>query len=198
MEELFSQSVQYLTANANRQRFRVYAARNVFDEGESVLLNAELYNDALNLTNTSDVKIELKNTQGKTYSFLFSRNGQSYQLDAGALPVGEYTYTATTKSGNHPFIAGGQLIVRPLNLELRQSAADYQLLNTIAKQSGGQMLLPAQIKNLANLIRKNENVKTLVYEDKHYNDLIDLKWVFVLLLVLLSTEWFLRKREGEI
>jgi hypothetical protein len=89
LEELFGQGVQYLTANTNRQRFRVYPAKNVFDEGEHVMLNAELYNDALELINTPDVKIDLKSAAGKHYSFLFTRNGKSYQLDAGNLPVGE-------------------------------------------------------------------------------------------------------------
>jgi hypothetical protein len=198
LEELFSQGVQYLTANANRQRFTVYPAKNVFDEGENVILNTELYNDALELINTPDVRINLKSEAGKNYSFLFSRNGQSYQLDAGALPVGEYTYLAATQNGAKQFNAGGQLTVKALNLESRQSAANHQLLNTIAKQSGGEMLLPNQIDRLAGLIRKNENIKTVVYEDKRYSDLVDVKWVFALLLTLLSLEWFLRKREGEI
>ncbi|MDB5091329.1 MAG: hypothetical protein JWR09_5323 [Mucilaginibacter sp.] len=198
VEELFSQGVQYLTAKANRQRFIVYTAKHVFDEGENVLINAELYNDALELVNTPDVRIELKSETGKNYSFLFSRNDKSYQLDAGTLPVGEYSYTATTKNGAKQFTATGQLTVKPLNLESRQSAANHQLLNTIAKQSGGQMLQPSQINQLANLIRKNENIKTVVYEDKHYNDIIDVKWVFVVILGLLSLEWFLRKREGEV
>jgi hypothetical protein len=198
MEELFSQSVQYLTANANRQRFRAYPAKNIFDESENVLLNAELYNDALELVNTPDVKIEFKNAEGKNYSFLATRNGQSYRLDAGTLPVGEYTYTASTKLGARAFNAGGQLTVKPLNLEIRQSAADHQLLRNIAKQSGGQALKPSQINELADLIRKNENIKTLVYEDKHYSDMIDVKWIFAMILALLSIEWFLRKREGEV
>jgi len=198
LEELFGQGVQYLTANANRQRFIVYPAKRVFDEGENVLLNAELYNDALEMINTPDVKIDLKSEAGKSYSFLFTRNGQSYQLDAGTLPVGEYSYTATTKNGAKQFTASGQLTVKPLNLEARQSAANHQLLNTIARQSGGEMLYPNQINRLADLIRKNENIKTVVYEDKHYSDIIDVKWVFVLILGLLSLEWFIRKREGEI
>ncbi|MBB6112347.1 hypothetical protein SAMN05421821_1172 [Mucilaginibacter lappiensis] len=197
-DELLSQTVQYLTANANRQRFRVYPARNVFDEGENVILNAELYNDALELINTPDVRIELKNQAGKNYSFLFSRSGQSYQLDAGTLPIGEYSYNATTQNGTQRFSASGQLTVKPLNLETRQSAANHQLLNTIAKQSGGQMLHPNQINQLADLIRKNDNIKTVVYQDKHYSDIIDVKWIFVLILLLLSGEWFLRKREGEV
>jgi hypothetical protein len=198
VEELLSQAVQYLTANANRQKFRVYPAKNVFDEGENVLLNAELYDDALELTNTPDVKIDLKDQSGKNYSFLFTRNGQSYQLDAGTLPSGEYTYTANTSLGNRVFNANGQLTVKALNLETRQSAANHQLLNQIARQSGGQMLLPSQIGKLADLIRKNDNIKTVVYQDNHYSDFIDVKWVFALILLLLSTEWFLRKREGEV
>ena len=198
VEELLSQSVQYLTANANRQQFRVYPAKSVFDEGENVILNAELYNDALELINTPDVKIDLKSSDGKSYSFLFTRNGQSYQLDAGTLPVGEYSYTALTKVGNRQFTVHGQLTVNALNLETRQSAANHQLLYNMAKQSGGQMLLPAQIGQLAGIIKKNDNIKTVVYQDSHYNDLIDIKWVFALILVLLSTEWFTRKREGEV
>ena len=60
------------------------------------------------------------------------------------------------------------------------------------------MLYPDQLNLLANLIRKNDNVKTVVYEDKHYTHLIDLKWLFFLIAGLLSLEWLLRKREGEI
>jgi hypothetical protein len=197
LEELFSQAVQYLTANSNKQRFTVYPAKNVFDEGENVILNAELYNDALELINTPDVKLDMKSDAGKNYSFLFTRIGQNYQLDAGTLPTGEYSYTATTTNGTKQFNARGQFTVKALNLELRQSAANFQLLNTIAKQSG-EMLQPSQVSQLANLIRKNENIKTVVYEDNHYSDVIDVKWVFVLILGLLSIEWFLRKREGEI
>jgi hypothetical protein len=198
LEELFGQGVQYLTANANRQRFLVYPSKRVFDEGENVLLNAELYNDALELINTPDVRINLKSDKGKDYSFLFTRNNQNYQLNAGTLPIGEYTYSALTKIGDKTFTSSGQLTVKPLNLEARQSAANHQLLRTIAKQSGGQMLLPSQLNQLAKLIRKNENVKTVVHEDKRYSDLVDVKLVFVLILALLSIEWFLRKREGEI
>jgi len=198
VEELFSQGVQYLTANANGQHFRVYPSKNVFDEGENVLLNAELYNDAFEPVNTPDVKIELKNTNGKRFNFLFSKNGSGYQLNASGLPVGEYTYSAGTILGNHPYNTTGQLTVAPLNLELRQSAANHELLRNIAKGSGGLMLLPTEIDKLADLIKKNENIKTLVYEDRHYSDIIDVKWIFVLITLLLGTEWFLRKREGEI
>jgi hypothetical protein len=198
LEELFSQSVQYLTANTDKQRFRAYPSKNIFDEGDNVLLNAELYDDALQLTNTPDVKIAIKSVDGKNYNFLFTRMGQTYQLDAGNLPIGEYSYSATAVLGNRAFNATGQFTVKPLNLEIRQSVANRQMLNSISAQSGGKMLFPKQMEELAELIKKNENIKTLVFEDKHYSDMIDVKWIFALIFVLLSAEWFLRKREGEV
>ncbi|WP_295773275.1 hypothetical protein [uncultured Mucilaginibacter sp.] len=198
MEELLSQSIQYLTANASRQRFRAYASKNVFDEGENVLLNAELYNDALQLVNTPDVNINIKNSNGKNFSFLFSRTAQSYQLNAGILPEGNYDYAANTQLGKQPFTVKGQFTIKPLNLESRQSTANHRLLYGIAKQSGAQMLQPSQLNQLAELIKKNDNIKTIVYDDQRYSDLIDSKWLFVFILTLLSTEWLLRKREGEV
>lgn len=196
LEELFTQSVQYLTANAGQQRFRVYPSKTVFDEGESILINAELYNDALELTNVPDVRTDIKSAEGKSYSFLFSRNGQSYQLDAGTLPAGEYSYTAGVKLGTKSLAAHGQFTVKEMNQEARQSTANHQLLYALAKSSGGVMVPSNKVATLVDLIRKNETIKTVEYEDKHYTDLIDLKWVFVLILILISTEWFMRKREG--
>ncbi len=198
VDELMSQSVQYLTASDNHNRFRVYPARNVFNEGDDAIINAELYNDALALVNTPDVKIELKSKAGKTYSFLLSRNGQSYQLNAGALPAGEYSYTANTKLSDKTLIANGQFAIKALNAETRQSAANYQMLYQLAKENGGQMLMPSAIDQLAALIRKNDNIKTVVYDDKSFRDLVDEKWVFVLIIGLISLEWFLRKRAGEV
>ncbi len=198
LDELVSQTVQYLTANASRQRFRVYAGKSVFEESEHVLLNAELYNEALALTNTPDVKLELKEAGGKNYSYQFNREGQSYQLDAGVLAPGDYTYTATTQTGKQQLRASGQFGVKAIDLEARQSTANHALLRSLAKESGGEILQANEIFKLADLIRKNDNIKTIVNEDRHYTELIDVKWVFVLISLLLSVEWFLRKREGEV
>ena len=198
LNELVSQTIQYLTANAARQRFRVYTAKNIFDESEHVLLNAELYNEALVLTNVPDVKLDLKDAKGKNYSYQFSRTGQSYQLDAGILSPGDYTYTATTQTGMQQLIANGQLSVKAIDLEARQSTANHGLLKSMAKESGGEMLMPGEIDKLAELIRKNDNIKTVINEDRRYTELIDVKWVFGLILIFLSAEWFLRKREGEV
>ncbi len=198
VDELLSQAVQYLSAKNDHKQFTVSPVKPVFDEDENLILNAELYNKTYELVNQPDVAITVKNKNGKTYSYQFSRNGKSYELDAGNLPPGEYSYEAKTKLGNENFKAVGIFNIKTLIAEASQSAADHQLLYLLAKQSGGEMVFPDEINRLVNLIRKNENIKTIAYQDSTYHELVDEKWIFALLLLLLSTEWFLRRRNGEV
>jgi hypothetical protein len=39
-------------------------------------------------------------------------------------------------------------------------------------------------------------VKTITYTTRKLNDLINIGWILLALLALLSLEWFLRKRSG--
>ncbi|MBK0383440.1 hypothetical protein I5M32_10755 [Pedobacter sp. SD-b] len=197
-DELISKSVQYLSAKDDQRKFRVYPSKNRFADNEQVILNAELYDDAYNLNNQPDVNIDIKGKSGKKYSFLFSRMGKSYQLNAGFLPADEYTFEAKTKLGKNNFTATGSFLIEQLNIELMQTTANHQLLYNMAKTSGGEMVQARNLKKLAELIPKNEKVKTISYEEKSYDSLINLKWVFATIILLLSIEWFLRKRNGAI
>jgi len=196
--QLISNVVQYLSVKDDKRKFKVYPARNTFDENENVILNAVLYNDSYEAVNTPDVNIELKNSEGKSYNFLFSRAGSAYQLDAGALPPGNYTYTASATLGGTRHNAQGLFYINALNAEYQQTTANHQLLHTLSAQTGGKMYQPADLLKIISDIEKNEQIKTLSYEDRKYEELINFKWLFVLIMALLATEWFFRKRNGEI
>ncbi len=198
VDELITKTVQYLNARDDKRKFRVRPIKNKFAENEQVILNAELYNDAFQLNNEPDVSVDISSKEGKKYSFLFSRDGQSYQLDAGFLPSGEYTFAAKTTFANKPYTANGQFVIEELNAELMQTTANHQLLYSMATQSGGKMVYPSGIHTLKDLISKNEKVKTISYEEKSYEHMIDLKWFFMVIMLLLGSEWFLRKRNGAI
>jgi hypothetical protein len=75
-----------------------------------------------------------------------------------------------------------------------QTTANHQLLYILAAHSGGEMISPKQINTLPELLKKSDLVKTLVHEDVTFESLINLKYLFFLLLHLISAEWFLRKR----
>jgi len=197
-DDLINKTVQYLNVKEDKRKLRVYAAKNRFTDNEPVILNAELYNDAYEAITDAEISIDLIHSSGKKYSFLFSKKDTFYELNAGLLPEGEYSFTANSNYGNKKHEAQGSFIVEKTNLELQQTTAQHQVLYNLSSGSGGEMVYPDNISHLTGLINKNEKIKTVSYQDKTYQDLTDLKWVFFLLLLLLSTEWFLRKRNGVI
>jgi hypothetical protein len=122
----------------------------------------------------------------------------SYELDAGELPAGEYNYKAVTSLGKLKYEAEGQFIISSQEAEYKQIIADHQLLYAVSMQNGGQMLFPNQLGELPALIRANEMVKSVSYENPKYSELIELELLFFLIVALLSLEWLSRKRNGEI
>ncbi|MGV3546069.1 MAG: hypothetical protein ACO1N4_03335 [Pedobacter sp.] len=195
--ELISKTVQYLSVKDDKRKFKVYTNKSTFEENENVVLNATLYNDAFEPVNASEVKIQIKNSEGKAYNYTFSKVGNAYQLDAGALPQGNYTYVASTNLGDKKYTANGGFYVNAVITEYQQTTANHQLLNTIAQQTQGKMYMPASLLSIADDLEKSGQVKTITYEDRRYEELINLKWIFAAILVLLTVEWFFRKRNGE-
>lgn len=195
---LISRSVQYLSLKDDKRKFKAYTVKNTFDENENIIINAVLYNDSYVAVNKPDVNIQIKNGSGKTYKFVFSRTEAAYQLDAGSLPPGNYSYVATTNFGNKPFKASGMFYVNNIVAEYQQTIANHQLLGTMASQSNGKMFMPKDLLKIADAIEGNEEIKTISYEDRKYEELINFKWLFVLIMLLLTIEWFFRKRTGEI
>lgn len=195
---LIGKIVQYLSVKDDKRKFIVRPVKQTFDENEHILINATLYNDSYVPVNTSDVNIQLKDEQGKSYNFNFSKYESAYQLDAGVLPPGNYSYTANTALGTQKYTAKGSFFINALVAEFQQTVANHQLLYSLSSQTNGKMYAPAQLSAIKDELHQNGQVKTLSYEDRKYEELVNFKWLFVLILLLLSTEWFLRKRNGEL
>jgi hypothetical protein len=193
---LISKVMQYLSVKDNKRKFVVYPAATLLEENQRVILNATLYNDSYIAQNTPDVDILLKDGAGKTYNFTFSRFESSYQLDAGILPAGTYSYVANTQLGTQRYSAKGTFMIKPLVAEYQQTIANHQLLGHLAAQTNGKLYFPNQLAQLEEQLLYKEQLKTLSYEDRKYEELINLKWLFALILFLMSTEWFLRKRNS--
>ncbi len=194
-DELITKTVQYLSLKVDKSFFRVIAKNNFF-ENEVIELEAEVYNDSYELINDGEVEIVITNAENKKYPFVFSKTNTAYRLNAGSLPVGEYKYEAKTKVGAKAYSQKGSFSVSSLQMEYVNTVADHQLLYNLAKQHNGDLIYPNDINSLAEKLNAREDIKPVSYSEKKLTDLINLKWLFVLLLVFLSAEWFIRKRNG--
>lgn len=193
--ELINKMVQYLSVKADKSLFRVMSKSN-FYENEAIQLDAEVYNESFELINEPEVTLEIRNSDNKRFPFAFTKTANAYRLVASSFPVGEYKYEARVKVGDKVRTQSGAFTVSPLVLESINSTADHQLLYKLAQQHGGEMVYPNALEALQNKLLSRDDIKPVSYSEKKLKELIHLKWVFFLLLGLLSFEWFLRKRNG--
>jgi hypothetical protein len=193
--ELISRAIQFLSVVDDKSFFRV-TTESFLMENQQALFEAELYNPSYELVNTPEVNLTITNDEGARFEYVFSRSGNAYRLNAGVFPVGEYTFAARTSLGNENFTAQGQFTVSALNIEGIQTTANHQLLYQLAENTGGKMFFPHQLDQLAQEIENRNDIKPVLYSQYRYEDLISLRWIFFLLLLLLSVEWFVRKYSG--
>jgi hypothetical protein len=193
--EIIDKMVQYLSIQEDKRRFKVEVPQTV-PENDHVIFSASLYNESYELVNEPDVELAISSEDGIQYDFVFNKYGDSYILDAGGFPVGDYVYRATTKLGMDGFSDAGGFTIVPLEIERSNTVADHNLLYRLAESSNGLMLSDDDIQSIPELIRAREDVKPVVYTQKRFTDLINLPWIFGLLIALLGIEWFLRKFAG--
>ncbi|GGE51221.1 hypothetical protein EV200_102137 [Pedobacter psychrotolerans] len=196
LSDLISKTIQYLSVKDDKRRFKVFTSKSAYDENEAIQFNATLYNDSYQAVNEPEVTLQIKNEAGKVFNYTFSKTDNAYQLDAGKMLAGNYSYLANTSIGGKRFTASGSFYINAVITEYQQTTANHQLLSTISKQSNGKLFMPADLMKIGDEILKNENIKTISYEDRKYDELINIKGLFALILVMLSLEWFLRKRNG--
>ena len=193
--ELINKIIQYLSVKVDKGRFRINA-KNKFLENENVEFDAEVYNESFELINDPEVQLTITNSANKKFPFTFSRTNHAYHISAGVFPVDEYKFEAQVKVGGKPLTKAGLFTVVPVNVESLNLIADHQLLFTLANKHDGKMLYPSQLSQLPALLKARDDVKSISYSKKSFNDIVNLFWVFILIVLLLATEWFLRKRFG--
>jgi len=194
-DELITKTVQYLAVKDDKSFFRIHCP-NSFKEDEPVEMDAELYNPSYQLINDPEVNIVITNSEGKKFSFTFNRTSNAYHLNAGQLQAGTYSYEAKVKVGDQLYTKKGEFNLTPVQLEATHTIADHHLLYQLANEHSGKMIFPNQIEELPKMIESRDDIKSVIYSHVNYSPLIDLKWVFFVLLALASIEWFVRKWNG--
>jgi hypothetical protein len=193
--ELINQLVQYLALRENEDNF-IIDFKPVYAEIDDVILSAEVYNDAFERINSEEVNIEIKNANGDQFSFTFDVQGEKYYLNAGHLPTGDYTFDANVKIGEKTFDESGRFTVVPVNFENVVTRANHNMLYQLSAGSGGKFYLPNKIEDLISELKSNNKLKATSYYQEIIQELLNLRWIFFVVLLLLSMEWFLRKYWG--
>ncbi len=195
VDAFLSKAVMFLIADTDKRQFKVNS-KGEYDSRQDVILNAELYNAALELDNSVDVQLTLTNENNEKFNFIFSPYDDYYMLNLNRLPVGVYNYKASGKLGNNNYYSAGEFIVQQLDNESRNLRADHRMLSRLAGEHDGAMYYPDQLDELlADIVSLDSMTSKVHYEDK-FIGLNSILYVMIILVFLLSVEWFLRKYFG--
>lgn len=194
-DDLLNRIVQYLSVKADKSQFRIFHKNN-FDENQDVEIEAELYNESYELVNEPELTITFTNSEGKRFPFMFNRTSNAYILNAGKLPVDNYSYSARVNWAGKTFTDEGIFSITALNIENTKTIANHNLMFNLADKRGGEMVYPDEMQSLLQKIQETENIANITYNRKKFSELLNLEWILILILGLLSLEWFLRKRAG--
>jgi hypothetical protein len=194
-DELFSKLIQYLSTQEDKRKFRSFPLQNEFSDSEPVVIESQVYNDLFELVYGNTIQFQLRDDQGKVtnYSYTTSPGGSRYRI--GGLKEGVYRFKASTTLNDKTEEANGQFLVRAQNIEAQNLTADFNLLRKLSSETGGRFYNSDQLSLLTIDLEKTKTA-SLIHSEETFNQLINLKWVFFLLLGLISTEWFLRKYLG--
>ena len=193
--EIIQKSVQYLLTHSKKERF-IVDVPNIVDEGQQLNIQAKIFNPSFELINDSDISFSLFDELGNEYPYYFEKDRFDYKLKINNLSIGKYYYKASTTIANDQFVKKGSFFVHEMQVEDYNLTANHNLLYRISNESGGKMFLPVNFANIGTEIVNNPDIKSIIYPMKEINELIDKKYLFILIILFVTIEWFLRKIWG--
>lgn len=194
-DNLISKTVQYLSANGKKKRFYVNPQKELFEKGEDILFYTEEYNALFERVTGKRVDLEIskENSEKSNYTFVPLSTNSVFKVPN--LDEGVYSYTASTELDSKKYYSTGQFVIQKLNKEAINPVADFDLLRKIAEKSQGSFYPLDQMDEFENLINKLNPVSTIHTSEKD-ELLLNLKWALLFLVLLATSEWFLRKFYG--
>ena len=138
--------------------------------------------------------MEIKNEYGKEFDFQFSKVNQGYFLDIGILENGHYSFVS--KVVGTSVVKSGVFDVKKLQLEQMNLVANHGLLFKISELSNGKLFYRNEIDLLSEELNKSSKNQKLIHSKEKLTSLINIPLILLSLLLLISTEWFVRKYNG--
>jgi hypothetical protein len=194
-DEVFGKLVQFLSTTDDKRKFRSYPVRQEFSDTEPVVFESQVYNDIFEPVygNTVDIDLTHETGQRSNYTYVISPGNTRYQI--GGLKEGVYRYRSSTIVNGKTESALGEFAVVERQVELQNLTADFDLLRRLSTNTGGRFVPSSKLEALRAELRQKE-ATSVIHTEETYASMINLKWVFWLLLAIVTMEWGLRKFYG--
>jgi uncharacterized membrane protein len=195
-ETFWRQLLRYVVSTTPQQ-IEISTAKDVYSMDETVNIVADVRDKKFNAVGDAHATARVTKPSGETVDvplrFTTLDNANTYTGEFKADELGQHRIELLGTSATLGQLnAQSNVLVSDLNREYYSAAQNSDLLKRIATETGGKYYTPAQVQSLLDDLTYRQTP----YSERVTKDLWDMPVNFVLLIGLLSAEWFLRKREG--
>ena len=88
------------------------------------------------------------------------------------------------------------MVIKKLELEKLDTRANFTDLQNVSMATGGQFFTSNNFKSIEEMFLKKNQSKNILYVESKFFELINIKWIFAIVLLIIGLEWFIRKRKG--
>lgn len=194
-EVLFINLISWNSNSPDDRLLRVIPEDKLVNTSSNPVLNGFLRNEMGEAESNAVVEIQLEGENSTSNIYNMNNLGDGrYRLQLPKLSEGLYTFTASARtSGRLIETQEGEFLVTNTSNELSQINRNDNILQAIATNSGGTFYSYDNIEGFWDeLISANLLSKNIVDIENYVFPVRSIYW-FILLIVLLGTEWLLRK-----
>jgi hypothetical protein len=190
--------VQWIATSDDDRPVRVRPVTGLFGGDEPVLFTGEVYDERLEPINDASINLEIIAPDDNRFPHPMRSIGNGrYTLEAGVLPEGTYRYEASADLDGRPLGTDrGSFEVGALDLEHRETRADADLMRQIALRSGGEVLEGDAVAGFGARLAALPGFTPEILSETESRPLWHMWSLLVVVIALLSVEWFFRKRSG--
>lgn len=192
---LVTKTIQFLSVSNDKSQFQFRSRKSNHSLSEAVLFDAQVYNDIYERIYGNEIRITITDEANNNQVYTFSDSPYNSTFRAPTLPAGIYQYNAETTIGDKAFKDQGAFAIQQINPEFQRLTADHNLLRTLSSKTGGRF---RHLNNASDIIQdiRKEDFKPLIKSEEEIIPLYISWWYYIIIFVLFSTEWVLRRYWG--
>lgn len=194
-DKFITSLVQFLSSKEDKRKFRLKPIQNEFSEAEKVLFEAHIYNDIYEPVYNKKIQLNITDENGKVFQYAFTPNPGNENFEIKGLKSGLYTYVGSVEHGGKVHKETGEFLVKEVMLEAINTTANHHLLRELSAKTQGKFYSSNQIKMLSDDLQQLDS-RPVIHSSEEFEELVHLPWLLVLLILLLSIEWGIRKYAG--
>ena len=196
-DNFFLSSARWLNAPDQEKKVIIKTTKKFYSTGEPIEFSAQVYDEVFNPLSDAELKVKVSGPEFNEEIILTSIGNGLYDGSLLIPKNGDYKFNGyAVFEGKNLGSDNGSFNAGDVELEFIESRTNFDFLNQLSVETNGQTYLNNEkerlIQDLAQANKNSSKEKIIVSEIRLWSSEI----LLILVIVLLSIEWFIRKRSG--